>query len=179
MPSTAYDAKGMLLEAIRDPDPVLFFEPLRGYRLQSDEVPDDDYTVPFGKLRTIREGSDVTIVTWSASVPVVEAAVEELVERGINPHVIDLRTLVPLDEAGLVEAVERTGRCVVVHEGPSAAGFGAEVIALLQEQAFYSLEAPLKRVTAPDAPYPMPAIEHHYIPDTTLVVRAVEEVLED
>ncbi len=179
MPSTAYDAKGMLLEAIRDPDPVLFFEPLRGYRLQSDEVPDDDYTVPFGKLRTIREGSDVTIVTWSASVPVVEAAVEELVERGINPHVIDLRTLVPLDEAGLVEAVERTGRCVVVHEGPSAAGFGAEVIALLQEQAFYSLEAPLKRVTAPDAPYPMPAIEHHYIPDTMLVVRAVEEVLED
>lgn len=179
MPSTAYDAKGMLLEAIRDPDPVLFFEPLRGYRLQSDEVPDDDYTVPFGKLRTIREGSDVTIVTWSASVPVVEAAVEELVERGIDPHVIDLRTLVPLDEAGLVEAVERTGRCVVVHEGPSAAGFGAEVIALLQEQAFYSLEAPLKRVTAPDAPYPMPAIEHHYIPDTTLVVRAVEEVLED
>lgn len=179
MPSTAYDAKGMLLEAIRDPDPVLFFEPLRGYRLQSDEVPDEDYTVPFGKLRTIREGSDVTIVTWSASVPVVEAAVEELVERGINPHVIDLRTLVPLDEAGLVEAVERTGRCVVVHEGPSAAGFGAEVIALLQEQAFYSLEAPLKRVTAPDAPYPMPAIEHHYIPDTTLVVRAVEEVLED
>ena len=179
MPSTAYDAKGMLLEAIRDPDPVLFFEPLRGYRLQSDEVPDDDYTVPFGKLRTIREGSNVTIVTWSASVPVVEAAVEELVERGINPHVIDLRTLVPLDEAGLVEAVERTGRCVVVHEGPSAAGFGAEVIALLQEQAFYSLEAPLKRVTAPDAPYPMPAIEHHYIPDTTLVVRAVEEVLED
>jgi pyruvate dehydrogenase E1 component beta subunit len=179
MPSTAYDAKGMLLEAIRDPDPVLFFEPLRGYRLTSDEVPDEDYTVPFGKLRTIREGDDVTIVTWSASVPVVEAAAEQLAERGINAHVVDLRTLVPLDEAGLVEAVERTGRCVVVHEGPCTAGFGAEVIALLQEQSFYSLEAPMKRVGAPDAPYPMPAIEQHYIPDPTLVVRAVEEVLKD
>ena len=179
MPSTAYDARGLLLEAIRDPDPVMFFEPLRGYRLQSDEVPDEDYTVPFGKLRTVREGDDVTIVTWSASVPVVEAAAETLAEQGISAHVVDLRTLVPLDEAGLVAAIERTGRCVVVHEGPCAAGFGAEVVALVQEQAFYSLEGPMKRVTAPDSPYPMPAIEHHYIPYTDLVVRAVREVLED
>ncbi len=179
MPSTAYDAKGMLLEAIRDPDPVMFFEPLRGYRLTRDEVPAGDYTVPFGKLRTIREGTDVTIVTWSASVPIAEAAAEALAQDGISAHVVDLRTLVPLDEAGLVEAVERTGRCVVLHEGPATAGFGAEVIALLQEQAFYSLEAPLKRVTAPDVPYPMPAIEHFYIPDASKVVRAVHEVLRD
>ena len=179
MPSTAYDAKGMLLEAIRDPDPVMFFEPLRGYRLTRDEVPAGDYTVPFGKLRTIREGTDVTIVTWSASVPIAEAAAEALAQDGISAHVVDLRTLVPLDEAGLVEAVERTGRCVVLHEGPATAGFGAEVIALLQEQAFYSLESPLKRVTAPDVPYPMPAIEHFYIPDASKVVRAVHEVLRD
>ena len=179
MPSTAHDAKGLLLEAIRDPDPVMFFEPLRGYRLTRDDVPAGDYTVPFGKLRTIREGTDVTIVTWSASVPIAEAAAEALAEEGISAHVVDLRTLVPLDEAGLVEAVERTGRCVVLHEGPATAGFGAEVIALLQEQAFYSLEAPLKRVTAPDVPYPMPAIEHFYIPDTGKVVRAVHEVLRD
>ena len=179
MPSTAYDAKGMLLEAIRDPDPVMFFEPLRGYRLTRDEVPAGDYTVPFGKLRTIREGTDVTIVTWSASVPIAEAAAEALAQDGISAHVVDLRTLVPLDEAGLVEAVERTGRCVVLHEGPATAGFGAEVIALLQEQAFYSLEAPLKRVTAPDVPYPMPAIEHFYSPDASKVVRAVHEVLRD
>ena len=157
----------------------MFFEPLRGYRLQIDDVPEGDYTVPFGKLRVMSEGDDVTLVTWSASVPVVEAAVKQLAERGISAHAVDLRTLVPLDEAGLVEAVERTGRCVVVHEGPATAGFGAEVIALLQEQAFYSLEAPLRRVTAPDTPYPMPGIEQHYIPATSLVMRAVQEVLTD
>lgn len=179
MPSTAYDAKGLLIEAIRDPDPVLFLEPLRGYRLVSDEVPDESYTVPFGKLRTIREGNDITIVTWSASVPVVEEATERLVAQGIDPHVIDLRTLVPLDEQGLIDAVEKTGRCVVVHESPAAAGFGAEVIALLQENAFYSLEAPLRRVTAPDSPYPTPAVEGHYVPTAELVVRAVKEVLVD
>ena len=179
MPSTAYDAKGLLIESIRDPDPVLFLEPLRGYRLVSDEVPDESYTVPFGKLRTIREGNDVTIVTWSASVPVVEAAVVELEARGISAHVVDLRTLVPLDEEGLIAAVEKTGRCVIVHESPAAAGFGAEVIALVQEQAFYSLEAPLRRVTAPDGPYPTPAVEGFYIPTADLVVRAVEEVLTD
>ena len=179
MPSTAHDAKGLLLEAIRDPDPVVFFEPLRGYRLVSDDVPDGDYTVPFGKLRTIREGSDITIVTWSASVPVVEEAVETLVSDGVDPHVVDLRTLVPLDEAGLVHAVEKTGRCVVVHEAPAVCGFGAEVISLLQEQAFYSLEAPVRRVTAPDVPYPMPAIEHFYIPDAPIVVKAVKETLSE
>ncbi len=179
MPSTSYDAKGLLASAIRDPDPVLFLEPLRGYRLVSDDVPDDDYTIEFGKLRVMREGDDITIVTWSASVPVVEQAVEQLVAEGINPHVVDLRTIVPLDEAGLVAAVEKTGRCVVVHESPAAAGFGAEVITLLQEQAFYSLQAPLKRVTAPDAPYPPPGIEGHYIPTSELVVRAVRETLID
>ena len=179
MPSTAYDAKGLLLESIRDPDPVLFLEPLRGYRLVSDEVPDGDYTVPFGQLRVVREGRDVTIVSWSQSVPVAEEAADKLAGNGIEAHVVDLRTLVPLDEAGLVEAVERTGRCVVVHESPAVAGFGAEVIALLQEQAFYSLEAPLRRVTAPDAPYPMPGIENHYIPTSDLVVRAVGEIFAD
>jgi len=152
MPSTAADAKGMLATAIRDPDPVLFLEPLRGYRLIADEVPEEDYTIPFGQLRTIREGSDITIVTWSASVPVVEEAIEQLVAEGIDPHVIDLRTIVPLDEAGLIAAVEKTGRCVVVHESAAVSGFGAEIIALLQEQAFYSLQAPVQRVTAPDAP---------------------------
>ncbi len=179
MPATAYDAKGLLLEAIRDPDPVIFFEPLRGYRMVRDEVPDGDYTVPFGKLREVREGADVTLVTWSASVPVVEAAADMLADEGVSAHVVDLRTLVPLDEEGLVRAVERTGRCVVVHEAPATAGFGAEVIALLQEQAFYSLEAPLKRVAAPDLPYPMPGLEHDYVPSAALVARAAKETLVD
>ena len=109
--------------------------------------------------------------------PVVEEAVETLVSEGVDPHVVDLRTLVPLDEVGLVQAVEKTGRCVVVHEAPAVCGFGAEVISLLQEQAFYSLEAPVRRVTAPDVPYPMPAIEHFYVPDSSMVVRAVKETL--
>ena len=135
MPASAPDAKGLLLQSIRDPDPVLFLEPLRGYRMISGEVPDGDYTVPFGELRTVREGSDVTLVAWSGSVPVAAEAAELLDDKGISAHVVDLRTLVPLDEAGLVAALERTGRCVVVHEAPATAGFGAEVVALLQEQA--------------------------------------------
>lgn len=179
MPSTAADAKGLLTTAIRDPDPVLFLEPLRGYRLISDDVPEGEYTIPFGQLRTIREGSDITIVTWSASVPVVEEAVEQLVAEGIDPHVIDLRTIVPLDEAGLIEAVEKTGRCVVVHESAAVSGFGAEIIALVQEQAFYSLQAPLLRVSGPDAPYPTPAVEGFYVPDANQVTRAVHEALKD
>jgi pyruvate dehydrogenase E1 component beta subunit len=179
MPATAYDAKGLLLQAIRDPDPVIFLESLRGYRTIKGDVPEGDYTVPFGELRVAREGSDVTLVSWSASMPVVELAAERLAEENISTHVVDLRTLVPLDEKGLVEAVERTGRCVVVHEGPAAAGFGAEVIALLQEQAFYSLEAPVRRVTAPDAPYPLPGIETHYVPSVEKVLKAVHETLAD
>jgi pyruvate dehydrogenase E1 component beta subunit len=179
LPATAYDAKGLLLEAIRDPDPVLYLEPLRGYRMISGEVPVTDYTVPFGKLRVVREGTDVTLVAWSGAVPVAEQAAEQLAEQGISAHVVDLRTLVPLDEEGLVAAVEKTGRCVVVHESPATAGFGAEVITLLQEQAFYSLEAPMQRVTAPDAPYPMYMLENYYVPDAARVVHAVEQTLSD
>ena len=179
LPSNPYDAKGLLLEAIRDDDPVLFLEPLRGYRLISGEVPDTDYTVPFGKLNVVREGSDVTVVAWSQAVSVAEKAAEIVAEQGIDAHVVDLRTLVPLDEEGLVAAVERTGRCVVVHESQATAGFGGEVLALLQEQAFYSLEAPMRRVTAPDTPYPMPAIEDHFIPNATQVAKAIEATMAD
>ncbi len=175
LPANPYDAKGLLLEAIRDPDPVLFLEPLRGYRLITGEVPEEDYTVPFGQLRVVREGTDLTIVAWSGSVPVAEKAAETLAEQGISAHVIDLRTLVPLDVDGLVQAVEKTGRCVVVHESPATSGFGAEVIAILQEQAFYSLEAPVRRVTAPDAPYPLAGLEDFYIPNADQVVQAAQE----
>ena len=178
MPASAYDAKGLLLQSIRDPDPVLFLEPLRGYRMISGEVPEGDYTVPFAELRVVREGNDVTLVAWSGSVPVVVDAAEQLSEKGISAHVVDLRTLVPLDEAGLVAALERTGRCVVVHEAPATAGFGAEVVALLQEQAFYSLEAPLRRVAAPDSHYPLSGVEREFVPGAHRVVRAVLETME-
>ncbi|MDP5182670.1 alpha-ketoacid dehydrogenase subunit beta [Blastococcus sp. BMG 814] len=177
MPSNPYDAKGMLLEAIRDPDPVLFCEPLRGYRLVKGEVPEGDYTVPFGQSRVTREGSDVTLVAWSAAVQLAERAAERLAEEGIEAKVLDLRTLVPLDVEGLVSAVESTGRCVVVHEAPLTAGFGAEVVATLQEEAFYSLEAPVARVAAPDTPYPIASIEDYYVPSVERVVDAVRRTV--
>ena len=170
MPSNPYDAKGMLLEAIRDPDPVLFCEPDRLYRLGRLEVPDGEYTVPFGKAAVVREGADITLVAWSAAVQLCQLAAEQLGTEGIEATVLDLRTLVPLDVDTLVGAVARTGRCVVVHEAPLSAGFGAEVLATLVEEAFYDLDAPVARVTAYDIPYPAASMEHWYLPSLDRVV---------
>jgi len=177
MPSSAYDAKGLLLEAIRDPDPVLFCEPLRGYRLVKDEVPGEDYTVPFGQARVVREGSDVTLVAWSAAVQLCLRAAERAAEENISCRVLDLRTLVPLDVEALAKCAEDTGRVVVVHEAPYTGGFGAEVIATIQEEAFYSLEAPVARVTAPDTPYPIAGVEEWYIPNEERVLKAVRRTV--
>lgn len=177
MPATAADAKGLLASAIRDPDPVLVCEPLKGYRLVKGEVPEGDYTVPFGKLRIAREGNDVTIVAWSAAVQVAERAATVLAEEGIEATVLDLRTVVPLDVEGLAAAVAATGRCVVVHEAPLTAGFGAEVVATVQQEAFYTLEAPIGRVTAPDTPYPAGALEDVYLPTVGRVVAAAREAV--
>jgi pyruvate dehydrogenase E1 component beta subunit len=171
-PCNPYDAKGLLIEAIRDPDPVLFLEPQRLYRKGRAEVPEDAYTVPFGQSRLVREGDDLTLVAWSAAVELAERAAERLEGEGISAAVLDLRTLVPLDVEGLVAAVERTGRCVVVHEAPLTGGFGAEVIATLQEEAFYSLDAPVARVTAYDTPYPPASLEGWYLPTVERVVEA-------
>ncbi|MBV9421300.1 MAG: alpha-ketoacid dehydrogenase subunit beta, partial [Solirubrobacterales bacterium] len=173
MPATASDAKGLLTEAIRGEDPVLFCEPLRGYRLIRDEVPDEEHRVPFGRLRIVREGSDITLVAWSAAVVAAEQAAELAAEEGISCQVVDLRTLVPLDAEGLGEAVARTGRALVVHEAPLTAGFGAEVVATIVEQAFWSLTAPVLRVGAPDAPYPISSLEQLYVPS---VDRALEGI---
>jgi pyruvate dehydrogenase E1 component beta subunit len=178
MPATAHDAKGLLVEAIRDPDPVLFCEPLRGYRLIKDEVPDGGYSVPFGQARVVREGTDITIVAWSAAVAVAEEAAELAAAEGISCTVLDLRTLVPLDVDALREAVARTGRALVVHEAAYTGGFGAEVIATVQEEAFWSLEAPIGRVTAYDTPYPIAALENLYIPSSDRVVRGIRAVME-
>jgi pyruvate dehydrogenase E1 component beta subunit len=178
MPATAHDAKGLLAEAIREPDPVLFCEPLRGYRLQKDEVPEEDYTVPFGQARVVREGNDLTLVAWSVAVNVAERAAELAAEQGILCTVIDLRTLVPLDEATLAEWFARTGRGVVVHEAPLTAGFGAEIVATVQEHAFWALEAPISRVAAPDVPYPIGPIEEAYLPGPERVLAAIKRVME-
>jgi pyruvate dehydrogenase E1 component beta subunit len=178
MPATARDAKGMLVEAIRDPDPVLFCEPLRGYRLVRDEVPDEEYTVPLGAARTAREGDDVVVIAWSAAVVVAERAAALAAEEGISAGVLDLRSLVPLDVDALRDAVARCGRAVVVHEATLTAGFGAEVAATIQEEAFWSLEAPIARVAAPDTPYPIASVEELYVPSVERVLDGIRRVVE-
>jgi len=171
-PATPADARGMLLEAIRDPDPVLFLEPQRLYRKGREDVPSGDVTVPFGRARVAREGADVTLIAWSAAVELCERAADELAAEGCSAGVLDLRSLVPLDVETLVAEVSRTGRAVVVHEAPLSAGFGAEIVATLQEEAFYSLDAPIARVTAWDTPYPPASVEGWYLPTVRRVVEA-------
>ncbi|HEY4027025.1 MAG TPA: alpha-ketoacid dehydrogenase subunit beta [Candidatus Dormibacteraeota bacterium] len=171
-PSTPADARGMLLEAIRDPDPVLFLEPQRLYRKSREQVPADGTTVPFGRARIVRQGTDVTLIAWSAAVELCERAAVELAAEGCSAAVLDLRTLVPLDVETLVAEVTRTGRAVVVHEAPLSAGFGAEIVATLQEEAFYALDAPIARVTAWDTPYPPGSVEGWYLPTVRRVVEA-------
>src|SRR3954468_7594315 len=178
MPATAYDAKGMLTEALRDPDPVLFCEPLRGSRLIRDEVPEEDFTVPLGKARMAREGTDLVIVTYSAAVVVAEEAAERAAEEGYSVGVLDLRSLVPLDTDALREAVAGCGRALVLREAPLTSGFGAEIVATIQEEAFWSLEAPVGRVAAPDTPYPPGTVEEAYVPSVERVLAGIRKVLE-
>jgi pyruvate dehydrogenase E1 component beta subunit len=175
-PSTPADARGLLLSAIRDPDPVIVLEPLRGYRAIRGKVPEDDTTVPIGPARMVREGTDVTVIAWSAMVPVAMSAAEQAAAEGIDAEVIDLRTLAPMDTDTLVASVEKTGRAVVVHEAPQTGGMGAEIVATLMERAFLSLEAPIERVTGYDTPYPMGMYEDSYVPDADRVLAALRRI---
>jgi pyruvate dehydrogenase E1 component beta subunit len=177
VPSTPYDAKGLLLAAISDPDPVLFLEPMKLYRSVREEVPEEAYEVPIGQARVVREGEDVTLLAWGAMVPVATAAADEWEQKGVSCEVIDVRSLYPLDEETLVASVKKTGRAVIVHEAPRTAGVGAELAALLQEQAFLWLEAPIARVTGYDVPVPMFALEDAYRPDAQRVSEAVRQVI--
>jgi pyruvate dehydrogenase E1 component beta subunit len=176
IPSTPADAKGLLTTAIHDPDPVLFLEPKRIYRAVSGEVPDGDLRVPFGFARTAREGSDVTLLAYGAMIPTCLQAAETLAAAGVQAEVIDLRTLVPLDEAAVLASVEKTGRAVIVHEAPRFCGFGAELAAVLAEKAFFSLKAPVQRVTGYDTPFPY-ALENLYLPNAERIVHAVRATL--
>lgn len=178
MPSNAYDAKGLLIESIRDPDPVLYCEPDRIYRRGRMEVPDGPYTTPLGKAAIVREGDDVTLVAWSAAVELCLTAADRLAGEGISAAVVDLRTLVPFDVDTVVGAVVKTGRCVVVHEAPISAGFGAEVVATLAGEAFYDLDAPVVRVAAYDVPYPAAPLEGWYLPSVERVVAAVKRTVQ-
>ncbi len=176
VPSTPADAKGLLRTAIADEDPVLFLEPKRIYRSVTGEVPDGDHRVPFGSARTVRAGSDVSVFAYGAMVPVVTEAAAALEAEGISAEVIDLRSLVPLDEEAVLASVGRTGRAVVVHEAARCCGFGAEVAAVLAEKAFYSLKAPIARVTGYDTPFPY-ALENVYLPGPDRVVAAVRDTV--
>lgn len=174
LPASAADAKGLLASAIRDPDPVMFLEPLKGYRLIKDDVPEGEYLVPLGQARVVRPGDDVTVIAWSAQVEVARKAAEVLAEEhGLSAEVLDLRSLVPLDIEAIVSSVERTGRAVVIQEAPLSAGFASEVVATICEEAFYSLEAPVARVSGYDVPYPVGMLEDRYVPDVDRVVAAV------
>ncbi len=173
MPASAADAKGLLTTAIRDPDPVLFLEPLRGYRMIKDPVPLGEHLVEFGQARVVTPGTDVVIIAWSYMVEVARRAAEELRTQGIAAKVLDLRTLVPLDIESIVASVVECGRVVVVQEAPETNGFASEIIATINDEAFYSLEAPVARVSGWDAPYPVGQLEDTYVPDVGRVVAAV------
>jgi pyruvate dehydrogenase E1 component beta subunit len=177
VPSTPYDAKGLLLAAIEDPDPVIFCEPIRLYRAVKEEVPDDWYTVPIGEARVERSGTDVTLVSWGAMIKETRGAADILAAEGIEAEVIDLRSLVPLDRKTLVASVAKTGRAVVVHEAPRTAGFGAEVAAVLAEECLYDLTAPVQRVTGWDTVFPLKRGEHLYLPTVERVASAARRTV--
>ena len=176
-PSTPYDAKGLLLASIQDPDPVLFIEPMRLYRAFREEVPEEWYEVPLGKARIAREGNQVTLIAWGPMVPVAEKAAEQAAQGGVSVEVIDLRTLSPLDVETITDSVEKTGRAVVVHEAVRSGGLGAEVAATIQERAFLSLEAPVMRVTGYDTPFPVPSVEDLWLPDAGRVLAAIQAAM--
>jgi 2-oxoisovalerate dehydrogenase E1 component beta subunit len=176
IPSTPYDAKGLLCASIADPDPVLFLEPKALYRALKAEVPEGYYTVDLSTTRTVREGSDVTVFCYGAMVPVCEKAAAKASEQGIDAHVVDLRTLLPLDEEAVLDAAKKTGRVVVVHEAPRFCGFGGEISAIIAENAIEYMEAPIARVAGFDTPFPN-TLEHHYMPDERRVLDAIEHVV--
>jgi 2-oxoisovalerate dehydrogenase E1 component beta subunit len=178
IPSNPYDAKGLLIAAIRDPNPVVFFEPKYLYRRQKMEIPRASYTVPIGKAKLCREGEDASVVTYGAMVPETLAAAEQLETEGIGVDVIDLRTLSPLDKPAVLVSIEKTGRAVIVHEATRTCGVGAEISAILAEEAFDLLDAPIVRVTAPDTPVPYsPPLEKAFRPDAEKIAEAVRQLV--
>ncbi|PJJ96322.1 alpha-ketoacid dehydrogenase subunit beta [Lysobacteraceae bacterium NML91-0213] len=177
MPSSPARAYGLLLAAIRDPDPVIYFEPKRIYRQYKELVPDDGEALPLDVCYVLRDGTDVTLVTWGAQVKEALEAADQLAAEGISAEVIDVATLKPLDFDTIAESVTRTGRCVIVHEAPRTAGFGAEIAARLAEDCMYDLLAPVERVTGYDTHIPLFRLEMKYLPTTARVVEAAKRVM--
>ena len=178
IPSSPARAYGLLLAAIRNPDPVVFLEPKRLYRAFSELVEDDGQALPLDTAFTLRKGADLTLVTWGACCKEVLDAAEQLASEGVEPEVIDLATLKPYDRAAVRASVEKTGRCVIVHEAPMTGGFGAEVIADLAEHCLTSLLAPVRRVTGYDTVIPYSRLEDHFLPDVSRILMAARETME-
>jgi 2-oxoisovalerate dehydrogenase E1 component beta subunit len=176
-PSNPYDAKGLLIAAIEDPDPVLFLEPMRCYRSAREEVPEGKYIVEIGKGKRLLEGEDVTVISWGAMVPVALKAAEQMKERGIHCDVLDLRTLYPLDHELIAESVQKTGRTVIVHEAHATGGVGNDIISIINDTSFLFQKAPAERVTGFDTPVPYFGFEDHYLPTPKRVVHAIEKVM--
>jgi 2-oxoisovalerate dehydrogenase E1 component beta subunit len=178
-PATPYDAKGLIKAAVRDDDPVIFQEHKFLYRRIKEDLPAEEFVVPLGKARLHREGSDLTIVSWAAMVHTAAEAAEALAEDGVEVEIVDLRTLVPLDEETVLRSVAKTGRAIVLHEAPRTGGFGGEIAATIVEKAFEYLDAPIVRVTAPDTPVPYsPPLEEYYLPGKDDVLEAARKLLD-
>ena len=174
-PSNPYDAKGLLISSIKDPDPVIFFEPMRVYRAIKQEVPEEEYNIELGKANVVKEGNDLTIITWGAMVRDV-LKINEEIKNKYDLEIIDLRTLSPFDIDAIITSVKKTGRALVVHEAPKTLGLGAEIVAQINEKALLSLEAPVFRVTGFDTIFPLAKLENYYLP-TNRIKRGIEKVM--
>lgn len=175
-PSTPYNTKGLLTAAIRDPDPVIFLEPMRVYRAIKEEVPEKDYIVPLGKANVVKEGTDVTVITWGALVKYTKEAIEKIQDK-VDAELIDLQTIYPFDSEVIMKSVKKTGRVVIVHEAPKTSGFGAELIATINEKAFLNLEAPIVRITGYDTVLPLAKLESNHIPSEERIIKGINKVM--
>ena len=177
IPSTPYDTKGLLISAMRDEDPVIFFEPKRFYRSIKEDIPEESFTIPIGKANIIEEGNDVTVISYGATMQTVKEATSTIKEEGINPEVIDLRSLSPLDSNTILQSAKKTGRVVIVHEAPKTLGMSAEISALISENCLEYLEAPIQRVTGLDTPFPY-TLEKQYLPDANRIYKKIKLTVE-
>lgn len=177
VPSTPYETKGLLISAIRDEDPVIFFEPKRFYRALKEEVPEEAYTIPIGEANILEEGNDVTIISYGAMIQTVNESLEMIKKDGITAELIDLRTLSPLDSETIIKSVKKTGRLVIVHEAPKTLGMSAEISALIAENCLEYLEAPVQRVAGLDTPFPY-SLEKEYIPDAKVIYNKIKRTVE-
>ncbi len=175
IPSTPYDAKGLLISAIRDDDPVIFFEPKKIYRSIKEEVPEKEYIIPIGKAKILQEGNDITIISYGSIIHKVKEACDRISD--VSCEIIDLRTLSPLDEETIIESVKKTGRVLIVHEAPGMFGVGAEISALITENALLSLEAPIERVTGLDVVVPLSKLEDYHVPSIERIINGIKKII--